>query len=44
VPATKNGTSLYRVRVGPVTSEAEARQLLSKVVDHGYPGARLVEQ
>ena len=44
VPATKDGAALYRVRVGPVTSGAEAQLLLSKVVDRGYPGARLVQQ
>jgi len=34
--------ALYRVRVGPVASEAEAARLLHRVVDHGYPGARVV--
>src|SRR5579864_7107504 len=44
VPAKVNGAALYRVRVGPVASEAEARRLLGKVVDRGFAGARLVEQ
>ena len=44
VPGTSRGSSLYRVRIGPVTSEAEARRLLSRVVDHGYPEARVVDQ
>ncbi len=37
-----SGGALYRVRVGPVASEAEAARLLHQVVDHGYPGARVV--
>jgi rare lipoprotein A len=37
-----SGSGLYRVRVGPVSSEAAAARLLSKVVDSGYPGARVV--
>jgi peptidoglycan lytic transglycosylase len=40
--ANGNGTALYRVRLGPVASEAEAARLLSKVVGSGYPGARVV--
>jgi rare lipoprotein A len=40
---TLNGTALYRVRVGPVASEAEARRLLHRVVDSGYPEARVVD-
>ena len=44
VPGTSRGSALYRVRIGPVTSEAEARRLLSRVVDHGYPEARVVDQ
>jgi rare lipoprotein A len=44
VPGTSRGSSLYRVRLGPVASEAEARRLLSRVVDHGYPEARVVDQ
>jgi rare lipoprotein A len=42
VRATVNGAALYRVRLGPVASEAAARRLLTRVVDSGYPGARLV--
>lgn len=44
VPAEVNGTALYRVRVGPVASEAEADRLLSKVVGSGYPTARIVSE
>ena len=39
-----NGRDLYQVRVGPVASEAAAARLLSKVVESGYPGARVVGQ
>jgi len=42
VPATLNGAALYRVRLGPVASAADARRLLSQVADRGYPGARVV--
>lgn len=42
VPATAGGTALYRVRLGPLASAAEAARLLGKVVDSGYPGARVV--
>src|SRR5436190_1752227 len=42
VPAEVNGTALYRVRLGPVTNEAEADRLLNKVVGSGYPTARIV--
>ena len=41
---TANGRGLYQVRVGPVTSEAAAARLLSKVVESGYPGARVVSE
>jgi rare lipoprotein A len=44
VPAAVNGTALYRVRLGPVTNEAEADRLLSKVVGSGYPTARIVSE
>jgi rare lipoprotein A len=40
----RSGAALYQVRVGPVASHAEAARLLSKVVDSGYPGARVVAQ
>jgi rare lipoprotein A len=43
VPAGR-GSGLYRVRLGPVASEAAAARLLSKVVDSGYPGARVVSE
>ncbi len=42
VAATVNGAALYRVRLGPVASEAAAHRLLREVVGSGYPGARLV--
>jgi rare lipoprotein A len=44
VPAEVNGSALYRVRLGPVTSGAEADLLLSKVVGSGYPTARIVSE
>jgi rare lipoprotein A len=44
VRATVNGADLYRVRLGPVASDMEARRLLGKVVDSGYPGARVVDE
>ena len=39
-----SGGGLYRVRVGPVASKAAAARLLSKVVDSGYPGARVISE
>lgn len=42
VPSQGNGTMLYLVRLGPVASEAEADRLRSKVVDNGFPDARIV--
>jgi rare lipoprotein A len=42
VPAVKNGIALYRVRVGPIASEAEAQRVLSRVVGSGLTGAQLV--
>lgn len=42
--ASGGRAALYRVRVGPVASEAEAERLLSKVVGSGYPGARVVTE
>jgi rare lipoprotein A len=39
-----NGAAMYRVRLGPVASDAEARRLLTKVVDSGYPGARVIDE
>jgi len=44
VPGTAHGTALYRVRLGPVASAAEAQRLLARVVDSGYPGARVVAE
>jgi len=44
VPATVHGTALYRVRVGPVGSAAEAERILGKLVGSGYPGARVVDE
>ncbi len=37
-----NGTEVYRVRLGPVENAHEADRLLARVVDSGYPGARIV--
>ena len=42
VPSHVNGTALYRVRVGPVASEAAADRLRSRVIDSGFPDARIV--
>jgi rare lipoprotein A len=42
VRTAAHGTDLYRVRLGPVASEAAAARLLGKVVDSGYAGARVV--
>ena len=42
VPSSAHGTPLYLVRLGPVANEAQAQRLLSKVVDSGYPGARMI--
>src|SRR5216684_5221607 len=44
VRTAAHGTDLYRVRLGPVASEAAAARLLGKVVDCGYPGARVVSE
>jgi peptidoglycan lytic transglycosylase len=44
VPATAHGAALYRVRLGPVASAAEAQRLLARVIDRGYPGARVVAE
>jgi rare lipoprotein A len=37
-----NGKDVYRVRVGPVETRAEADRLLQRVVDNGCRGARIV--
>jgi peptidoglycan lytic transglycosylase len=39
---TARGTGLYRVRLGPVASEAAAARLLGKVIGSGYPDARVI--
>jgi rare lipoprotein A len=38
-----NGNALYRVRLGPVASEAEARRLLGELAESGIPDARVIE-
>jgi rare lipoprotein A len=40
--ASVNGIEVYRVRLGPVTSEAEAEGLIARLAGSGYPGARIV--
>ena len=40
--ASVNGTAIYRVRLGPVASVEQADQLLHRVVNSGYPEARIV--
>jgi rare lipoprotein A len=40
--ATVNGIAMYRVRIGPLASDQQARHLLARVVDSGYRGARVV--
>jgi rare lipoprotein A len=42
VAMSRSGGALYRVRLGPLASEAEAARMLRRVVDSGYPGARMV--
>ncbi len=37
-----NGAAMYRVRIGPVVNEEQAHRLLARVVESGYPGARIV--
>jgi rare lipoprotein A len=44
VRTAARGTELYRVRLGPVANEVAAARLLGKVVDSGYPGARVVSE
>jgi len=44
VPDRLHGVALYRVRLGPVASDAEALRLLSAVLDRGFDGARLVAE
>jgi rare lipoprotein A len=40
--ASVNGIEVYRVRLGPLDSVEQADRLLSRVLDTGYPGARIV--
>jgi rare lipoprotein A len=40
--ASVGGIEMYRVRLGPLASVEEADQLLARVVDSGYPEARIV--
>jgi len=42
VASDVNGQTFYRVRVGPIANNSEARIALRKVVDAGNTGARLV--
>ncbi len=37
-----NGAAMYRVRIGPVVNGEQAHRLLARVVESGYPGARIV--
>jgi rare lipoprotein A len=37
-----NGTEMYQVRLGPLPTVEQADQMLARVVDGGYPGARIV--
>ncbi|MDR3415633.1 MAG: SPOR domain-containing protein [Nevskia sp.] len=38
------GATLYRVRLGPFTSEAAAQQAFDKVTHQGYPQARMLSE
>ena len=40
--ASVKGIEMYRVRLGPLTSVEEADQALARVVDSGYPEARII--
>ena len=40
--ASVHGIEMYRVRLGPLASVAEADNLLARVVGSGYPAARIV--
>ncbi|MBV9825226.1 MAG: septal ring lytic transglycosylase RlpA family protein [Alphaproteobacteria bacterium] len=40
--SSSHGAPLYKVRLGPVGSEAEAARLLSRLSASGYPGARVI--
>ena len=41
-PAVINGKRFYRVRIGPLSGVGTGDQVLARVIDVGYPGARLV--
>lgn len=41
-PATVDGKTFYRVRLGPVYDSTQAELLLAQVVDAGHPRARLI--
>ncbi len=41
-PVLINGLNMFRVRMGPVRSVADADNILNQVIDAGYPGARIV--
>lgn len=38
------GVEIYRVRLGPLENAQQANRLLARVVDSGYPGARIVSE
>lgn len=40
--ASINGIEMYRVRLGPLPTVEQADQLFARVVDSGYPEARIV--
>ena len=40
--ASVRGSEMYRVRLGPVASVAQADQLLARVIESGYPDARII--
>ena len=40
--ASVKGIEMYRVRLGPLASVEEADQALARVVDGGYPEARII--
>jgi rare lipoprotein A len=42
VSTTVSGAPMYRVRLGPIGSEMEARRVLNRVMESGYPTARIV--
>lgn len=44
LPTSGRGSALYLVRVGPVGSATEADRLVTRLVENGYPDARIVNQ